>query len=135
VIKTDLLDVLAQFRIRLPGQVLIKVPVETCAANTRGIACFQNRESGFAFQLHHFSVQRASPGALFFERASFTRLKALLKKSFSSAILPSRRSNSTILSSAVVDGLAVAFLFAPGRGPLGWPKPAFPFSRYESRQR
>jgi hypothetical protein len=91
-----LLDLLAQFRVCLPRQVLIKVPVKTCAANTRRIACFQNRESRFAFQLHHFSVQRASPGALFFERASFTRLKALFKKSFSSAILPNRRSNSAI---------------------------------------
>jgi hypothetical protein len=135
VIKTDLLDMLPQFRVRLPRQMLIKVPIETCSANARGIACFQNRESHFAFQLHHFSVQRASPGALLFERAAFTRLKALLKKSFSSAILPSRRSNSTILSSAVFDGLAMALAFAPGRGPLGWPKPAVPFSRYESRQR
>ncbi|MGA3227929.1 MAG: hypothetical protein ABSC65_29460 [Acidobacteriaceae bacterium] len=91
-----MLDLLAQFRVRLPRQVLIKVPVKTCAADTRGIACFQNSKSGFAFQLHHFSVQRAPPGALFFERASFTRLKALFKKSFSSAILPNRRSNSAI---------------------------------------
>jgi hypothetical protein len=96
VIKTDLLDVLAQLRVRLPRHVLIKVPVKTSPAYTRGIACFQNRESHFAFQLHHFSVQRASPGALLFDRAAFTRLKALLKKSFSSAILPSRRSNSAI---------------------------------------
>jgi hypothetical protein len=104
---------------RLPRQVLIKVSVKACAANPRGIACFQNRESGFAFQLHHFSVQRASPAALLVEPASFTRLKALLKRSFSRAILPSRRSNARILSSAVVDGLAMAFRFAPGRGLLG----------------
>jgi hypothetical protein len=49
------------------------------------------------------------------------------KKSFSSAILPNRRSKSTILSSAVVDGLAMAFRFAPGRGPLGRPNQPFPY--------
>jgi hypothetical protein len=42
------------------------------------------------------SLQGASPGTLLFERGSFTRLKVLLNKSFSSAILSSRRSNFAI---------------------------------------
>jgi len=39
VIKTDFLDLLAQFRVRLPRRVLIEVPVETGAANPRSITC------------------------------------------------------------------------------------------------
>jgi hypothetical protein len=127
------LDLFAQLGVSLSWGVLVKVPVETRAAQTRTIACVENGKSRFAFQLHHFSVQRPSPGALFCQRASSTRLKALLKKSFSSAIRPRRRSNSVIFWSAALGrpeprfGTAVAAL-ADGR-PMDRLKPAAPCSR------
>jgi hypothetical protein len=60
--------------------MFIEVPAKTSPAQTRCIAGFHDGQSRLALKLHHFSVQRASPGAVFFERASFTRLNARLKK-------------------------------------------------------
>src|ERR1700677_4016853 len=116
MIQADLMQLSAQLRFRLPRSVFIEVPVKASSAHMRRITGFCDGQSRLALKLHHFSVQRVSPNALFFERASFTRLKALLKKSFSSARRPSRRSSSAILCSELVEAPATA-LTLPGLGP------------------
>src|ERR1700676_5131605 len=96
MLQADLMKLSAQLGVCLSRCVFIEVPVKASLAQTRCIASFYDGQSRLALKLHHFSVQRASPGALFFERASFTRLKARFKKSFSNANRPRRRSNSAI---------------------------------------
>src|SRR3954452_25090672 len=72
-LQTDLLNLMTQFGIGLPRGVVVKMPVEAGAADVGCLAGLCDRESALAFQLHHFSVDRVSPGALFFECAALTR--------------------------------------------------------------
>ena len=64
-----------------------------------------------ALKLHHFSdlsVDAGPPASVFRCRSSFTRLKALAKKSISSACWPIFRSSSAILFAAASSLLPVA---------------------------
>src|SRR5664280_1132167 len=137
ILQHDLLDEVAQRNVRLPRFVLLVVAVEAGPADVRDVAGVAGLE---ALKLHHasdLSVDAVAPSAVFFRRDSFTRLKALRKKSISRACCPTLRSNSATRRATTSAGLAT------GRGGLGTPggrptdrcSPAAPSLRYASRQR
>ena len=137
ILQHDLLDEVAQRDVRLARLVFLVVAVEAGPAHARDVAGVAGLE---ALKLHHasdLSVDAVAPAAVFFRRDSFTRLKALRKKSISRACWPILRSNSAIRRAAASSGLATGRggFGTPGGRPAGRCKPAAPSLRYASRQR
>ena len=136
IFEHDLLDLIAQGDVGLARLVLFILAIEAGPAHDSDLAGMAGIE---AFPLHHasdFSVDAVSPVPVFFWRDSFTRLKALVKKSTSSACWLVLRSNSTIRRAEASCALPA------GRGGFGTPegrpvsrKPAAPSLRYVSSQR
>src|ERR1700687_304915 len=137
ILQHHALDQVAHLHVRLQRFVLLVVPIEAGPADLRYLAGMTRTK---ALKLHHasdLSVDAVAPAAVFFRRDSFTRLKALRKKSTSKACWPILRSNSAIRCAATSSGLAIGkerFRTPTGR-PLGRCNPAAPCWRYASRQR
>ena len=106
ILQRDALNEIAQFDVGLARLVFRVVPVEAGAADARDVAGAIRLE---ALKLHHasdLSVDAVAPVSVFFRRDSFTRLKALRKKSISRACWPILRSNSATRRAAASSGLA-----------------------------
>ena len=124
-------DEVAQRDVRLARFVLLVVAVEAGPADAGDVAGMAGLE---ALKLHHasdLSVDAVAPEAVLFRRDSFTRLKALRKKSRSSDCCPILRSNSATRRAAASSGLATGRgrLGTPGGRPTGRCKPAAPSLR------